>query len=429
MAFYRREVAAFRYDTKKLKYLMISKPQYGANERGIDRLTVDQPRYVRITDIDDYGRLKGGLGVTAESVDNKYLLNKGDLLFARSGNTVGKAYLHKELDEAYLFAGYMIRFQFDRAKVLPEFVFLCTQLQFYKHWVSATQRATGQPNINAEEYRNLEIPVPSIPFQQELGLIYDKSLNAFEARQAEAFNLLNSIDSFLLSELGINLPAEPENNIENRIFTTRRRELAGWRFDPQALHPERHACIEELKKLNCITLNRAALFCRDLRTSISDGLTYVGLENVESNTGRYIPSAEKETVSSAFFFRKGQVLFPKLRPYLNKVFLAPFDGFCSTEFHVIEGMGIRSDFLALFLRSSIVVKQTKHLMSGNTLPRLQTEDIEHLLIPHIDATAQERLVIESNKRVAEAERLLQQAEAELSQAKQKIEAMLLGESV
>jgi restriction endonuclease S subunit len=153
------------------------------------------------------------------------------------------------------------------------------------------------------------------------------------------------------------------------------------------------------------------------------------LENIESNTGRYLPSSEKESVSSAFAFRKGQILFPKLRPYLNKVFLAPFDGLCSTEFHVLEGVTVSSEFLTLFLRSQLVVKQTKHLMSGNTLPRLQTEDIEDLLVPEVDALLQKRIVDEASQRMVEAEKLRVEAEAELETAKRRIEAMLLGEVV
>jgi type I restriction enzyme, S subunit len=98
-------------------------------------------------------------------------------------------------------------------------------------------------------------------------------------------------------------------------------------------------------------------------------------------------------------FKKGQILFPKLRPYLNKVHHAEFDGLCSTEFHIVDskaelavsigsglqtrpyGNSIDNRYLAHFLRSKVVVSQTKYLMSGNTLPRLQTEDIHKLLIP------------------------------------------------
>lgn len=270
---------------------------------------------------------------------------------------------------------------------------------------------------------------------RSIPVIFDEAiLDAVKAAyrlHAEALNKaskkLEGIDDYLLAELGITLPPEPASTIANRIFTAQRRELAGWRFDPQALHPEREACIAELQRRTSHPLRKTATFCRDLRTDIPEGAVYIGLENIEANTGRYLPSSEKESVSSAFAFRKGQVLFPKLRPYLNKVFLAPFDGLCSTEFHVLEGKSVRSDFLALFLRSQLVVKQTKHLMSGNTLPRLQTEDIEDLLIPEVDAALQVRICAEAERRMTEADQLRQKAESELEKAKRRIEAMLVGE--
>ncbi len=428
MALYCLEVSSFAYEKSKLKHLIVGKPQYGANERGVVRDSVAHPRYVRITDIDEYGRLKPGIGVTAEQSEEKYLLSNGDLLFARSGNTVGKAYLHKASgEEKHIFAGYMIRFRTNAKKVLPEYVFLCTQLGFYQHWVTATQRATGQPNINAEEYRNLEIPVPDLKTQSLVVISYQNAVERFEESMLAAHALLSGIDEYLLNELGITLPPEPKNAISNRIFTAQRKELAGWRFDPQALHPEREGCVDALRQLSSLTLKSACHFVRDLRTEIPEGAIYIGLENIETNTGRYVPTSEKETVSSAFAFRKGQVLFPKLRPYLNKVFCASFDGLCSTEFHVLEGRSVSSEFLALFLRSQVVVKQTKHLMSGNSLPRLQTEDIEDLLIPVVDSYIQEKIVNEANRRMIESENLRSKAEQALTAAKRRIEAMLLGE--
>lgn len=288
----------------------------------------------------------------------------------------------------------------------------------------AKRRSTGgtRPALDYPALRSIPVILDK-QVHNELSGAYEQ----YKQAEAKASELLGGIDEYLLSELGITLPPEPENTIDNRIFTAQRKELVGWRFDPQALHPEREACVDALRRLNSLSLKSVCLFVRDLRTEIPEGATYIGLENIESNTGRYIPSSEKETVSSAFAFRKGQVLFPKLRPYLNKVFYAPFDGLCSTEFHVLEGRSVSSEFLALYLRSQVVVKQTKHLMSGNTLPRLQTEDIEDLLIPVADPVIQEKIVSEANRRMTEAENLRTKAASELSAAKRRIEAMLLGE--
>ena len=121
-------------------------------------------------------------------------------------------------------------------------------------------------------------------------------------------------------------------------------------------------------------------------------MPYIGLENIESNTGAYIETIEKENFGTAVKFKENQVLFPKLRPYLNKVYFANFEGLCSTEFHILDSRLVDNRFLAYFLRLSLVVNQTKYLMSGNTLPRLQTYDIENLLIPILPISTQSKIV-------------------------------------
>ena len=107
----------------------------------------------------------------------------------------------------------------------------------------------------------------------------------------------------------------------------------------------------------------------------------MGLENIESNTGFYVPSIKKkESFNSALKFEAGDILFSKLRPYLNKVHLAQFNGICSTEFHVLKAKHLNDIYLSAFLSSKLVIDQTICLMTGNTLPRLQTQDVQRLPI-------------------------------------------------
>ena len=93
----------------KFKYLLKTPMQYGANEAGI---TFDKtlPRYIRITDITSDGRLKQDNRLCIEdTVAKPYILQDGDLLFARSGGTVGKSFLYKQSYGNAAFAGYLIR--------------------------------------------------------------------------------------------------------------------------------------------------------------------------------------------------------------------------------------------------------------------------------------------------------------------------------
>ena len=168
-------------------------------------------------------------------------------------------------------------------------------------------------------------------------------------------------------------------------------ECLGDRLDAQQFHPERLSMIRRLKTITCCKLKEVAKNVKIVTTCLSNEDVYIGLENVTCGTGEYIPGI-KESISTAAVFKKGDILFSKLRPYLNKVYLAEFSGKSSTEFYILEATNILPEYLAIILRSDIIIAQTKHLVTGNTLPRLQTSDIENLLIPYPSSTFQQKIV-------------------------------------
>lgn len=234
MALYNKRVQNSLFPMVKLKNLLLSKPQYGANEAGLDRLNNTQPRYIRITDIDENGLISiNELGATVAKVEDKYILSNNDILIARSGATVGKAYLHKELPYTCLYAGYLIRFLVDPSKILPGFLFSYTQLNSYREWVSAIQRPSAQPNINAEEYQSLEIPLPDLPTQKAIVEIINQAYLEKQLKEEEANAILKSIDDYLLGELGIELPKTTTQTLQDIFFTVSIRDVRDGRFDPK----------------------------------------------------------------------------------------------------------------------------------------------------------------------------------------------------
>lgn len=143
------------------------RPEYGASApaRPHDPAL---PRYVRITDITDDGRLKMDDLRSAEPEKTRgYELHEGDLLFARSGS-VGRTYRYTSKDGSCVYAGYLIRFRALRKVALPEFLELCTRSGFYHKWVESILRQGAQPNINAAEYASLRIPLPALDEQRRI---------------------------------------------------------------------------------------------------------------------------------------------------------------------------------------------------------------------------------------------------------------------
>jgi len=235
MKYLKEEKNKFAYSVKKFIDILSEPPFYGANEAGIVRTSKKQTRYIRITDIDEFGRLTDELGATSEKIDNRYMLYHDDLVIARSGNTVGKSYLHdtSKVSDSCIFAGYLINFRINKQIALPYYIFYYLQLSSFECWKNATMRLAGQPNINAQEYKNMLVPVPPMSIQQQIVEIMDDAYEKKRQKEQAANELLNSINSYLLDELGIVMPLEEENTLKNRMFVAGSNSVLGGRFDPK----------------------------------------------------------------------------------------------------------------------------------------------------------------------------------------------------
>ncbi len=148
----------------------------------------DGVRYIRITDITDGGGLNNDL-VSADLKDecNKDPLADGDVLFARTGATVGKTLVYRSEMGKCLFAGYLIRYRLNESIVSSQFMFHFTHSTRYYKWIQSSLTTGAQPNISAQRYNVLEIPVPSLSEQQRIVDVLDKfeaSIQNLEAQLA-----------------------------------------------------------------------------------------------------------------------------------------------------------------------------------------------------------------------------------------------------
>ena len=157
------------FEFKTLNEVSTIRGEYGSGASAGEYIE-GQPRYIRITDIQEDGRLdKNSLASPKNETNiNKYILKYGDLLFARTGATVGKTYKYDENDGYCIYAGYCIRFRMNLEICNPDYIFIYTKTDNYKKWVENKQRIVAQPNINAKEYGNdLKIPIPPIEIQNQ----------------------------------------------------------------------------------------------------------------------------------------------------------------------------------------------------------------------------------------------------------------------
>ena len=168
------------WDCKKMKYVISEPLQYGANEAGED-YKEDYPRYIRITDITEENSLKddGKLSLSPD-ISKPYLLKDGDLLFARSGATVGKTFYYTSNYGTCAFAGYLIKARFNQDKMNPKFVYYTTLGIGYENWKNTVFTQATIQNIGADKYAQLYITVPSMKEQNEIIAYLDTQCKAID---------------------------------------------------------------------------------------------------------------------------------------------------------------------------------------------------------------------------------------------------------
>lgn len=158
------------------------KGEYGLNAPACE-YKEGLPKYLRITDIDDQGRYIDNNACVNDADSRKYVLNKGDIVFARTGASVGKNYIYDEKDGILVYAGFLIKFS-----IKPQYnaYLICSNCRTkkYDNWVAKMCARSGQPGINAEEYATYSFIIPKSSQEQsriaEILMQWDKAIELQE---------------------------------------------------------------------------------------------------------------------------------------------------------------------------------------------------------------------------------------------------------
>jgi type I restriction enzyme, S subunit len=199
------------WEVKKLKDVCICGGQYGANASAVD-FVEGKPRYIRITDIDDFGNLieENKAGIEKDKVKD-YLLKDNDFLFARTGDTVGKSLLYKEEMGLSAYAGYLIKFTFNEKLILPEYFNLVAKSDIFEAFKVAMQRVGAKPNINSREYGSFRFPLSNDINEQKQIFEQAKPINKSILEKQTKIQTLQRLKKSLMQNLltgKVRLPQE-----------------------------------------------------------------------------------------------------------------------------------------------------------------------------------------------------------------------------
>ena len=361
-----------------------------------------------------------------------------DLLLVKDGATTGKIgivsrteHIGQNINE-HLF---LLR---TKADVNPMYLLTylnssCGQLQIQREITGAT--VTG---ITMDVVKHLKIILPPPSIQNHVANFTRAAYGKKREKDQEADALLDSIDDYVLTELGIEIPKQKENSIENRIFTTTSSDMFGGRFDPE-MYYQVYSLQTKLYRMerfqDCVLINPLTSFNGyELGTSI----TFVPMEKVSAEYGEADLSLCKaiEEAKGYTRFRDNDLIWSKITPCMENGKSAVVNnlkegiGCGSTEFHVFRALeGINIHYIHALLRMKSLRKHaTLHFTGSAGQQRVSSEFFKELIIPKPPIEKQTEIANYITEIRSNVKQLRQEANEIVEVAKERVERILLAEA-
>ena len=278
-------------------------------------------------------------------VDKKYMKNNpaklvrnNDIIMssANSRELVGKTCYINELPFPMTFGGFVLNI---RAKdIVSEYLFYFLRYEFlFDNFKRLAAQTVNIANINTTKLSNYFIPLPPIEIQNKIV----KNIHSLFEKLDKAKKLLQNI-------------------VDN--YEMRRSVILHKAFD-----------IPYVK----IKLSKVLSVSKETTTDFSNpNLKYIGLDNIKKDCGIISYENTKKIKSTKNVFKMGQILYGKLRPYLNKHDVAKFDGVCSTDIIVFNHCdNTLADYINYYFDTEKFINYIVPKAKGNTLPRVTKKDV------------------------------------------------------
>ena len=405
---------------------------FGSN-RKVDMYQDSGIPYIRVKDVLPTGIDLSDIKYISEDKHQELYRSRvvpGNVLITIAGR-VGTAAVFPNFLEEGSITGHIAGIELPE-DINPHYVAAFLNSQFGEFQVIRLSHRTTRPEMNLREVGSILIPVLPRSLQDEIAQVMQEAYGDRQKKLTEAEQSYQKIINYVFEELGINLTAiQRKRNALVSISL-----LKGGRFDFEA--------VVTLQDISSQFTEHETTLLKEIVEQANERITpsvdspgeivnYIGLANIQSNSGElanFEPVRGEGILSASPKFKKGDILFGRMRPYLNKVWIAEFDGICSGEALVFRPNQDKVDtqFLQALLLSQLTLDQVVPLQSGSSLPRVSSSDVLNIKLPiPKDLQKQKEIGSEVKKRRSEAKRLRTESEAVVAAAKSRVERMILGE--
>ena len=398
--------------------------------------------YLRVADMDSDSQVDVNnlTNISKDVFDilERYEITAGELAISIAG-TIGKTAILKDIPD-----GKRVVLTENCAKILvknasdllSEYLKICLELPIVKKQLDLNYIQTTIPKLGLDKIVGIKIPpIPCIQKQQEIVEYINTAYAQKRAKEVEAQQLLDSIDDYLLKELGITMP-KIQTDIDSRIFIVQKKDIKG-RYTPN-LYKDAitlHSTIYKNVPLSHLAyINPNTRFPNRNKEML---ISFVPMESVNEIYAEITDHKDCIIEESKGFtrFQEGDLLWAKITPCMENGKSAIAEGLTndygcgSTEFHVIRPKN--EDLLIEYIHSLLhmkFVRQTAKLYFGGSAgqQRVATDFLENFNVPLPTKVKQEEIVAYIADIRTRAKALQAEGKAILEEAKRKIEQIIIG---
>ena len=367
------------------------------------------------------------------------IVRKGNILFTRIGAGVGTvACVH---DGEFAISDNIIFISLDD-EILPKYLAIFLSSKFGEYLLNKEKRDTARAIISYENIYNLKVPIFSKNIQQNIIDIMDKAYESKKQKEKEAQDLLDGIDDYLFDKLGIKLPNEPENNIENRTFKVGFDDIFADRLDADSYTSYYQNIFEAFEKSSC-KFTTLKTITKKIKTGTTpdqkvDAFTIEKeipfLRNSDIQNG--------EIIEDKFKYIKNDLDKHLTFSYKNEIIICiagtigisalnRFDRLAinqNVSSLTIDETQININFLIYWLNTKVAINLLKRLASIATIAYVNNPTLLRLQIPLPDITIQNEIANEIKQKRQKAKQLQNEAKEELENAKKEVEKIILGDN-
>ena len=329
-------------------------------------------------------------------------LRANDVLLNITGASIGRCYyLPKDFTEGNVNQHVcIIR---PTSKVLSPYLYYCLISNEGQQKIDLTQTGANREGLSKEDICNFEFDIPPLEEQGRIVSYLNDKTGKIDARvsllskKRDAYQRLKKalISRVVTKGLNPNAKFKPSG--------------VDWIGEiPEGWEVKRIKDVVELvsEKTN------------------DNSMPYIGLENIESWTARYIPS-DSTTEGTNNMFHSGDVLFGKLRPYLAKGYLPQNDGICSTEFFVLRPYrNVHNKYVLYFILSHQVIDYLKNQVAGVKMPRTNWDSFSNLTIPLPNSAEQQSIASYLDEKCSEIDANIANLEKQIEKYKELKRALI-----